>query len=35
MFNRLFIPSMLMTLAFSAVYFFVCKYLMEKHLNLA
>lgn len=35
MFNRLFIPAMLMTLAFSAVYFFVCKYLMEKRLDLA
>ncbi len=35
LFNRLMIPVMLMTLAFSAVYFFVCKYLMEKRLNLA
>lgn len=35
MFNRLMIPAMLMALAFSAVYFFVCKYLMEKRLNLA
>ena len=35
MFNKVFIPAMLMSLAFSAVYFFICKYLMEKRLNLA
>lgn len=35
MFNRIFIPAILMALAFSAVYFFVCKYLMEKRLDLA
>ncbi len=34
-FNRIFIPTFIATLAFSAIYFFVCKYLMEKRLNLA
>ena len=34
-FNRVFIPTFIATLAFSAIYFFVCKYLMEKRLNLA
>ena len=34
-FNRIFIPAFIATIAFSAIYFFVCKYLMEKRLNLA
>ena len=34
-FGRVFVPALLATLAFSAIYFFVCKYLMEKRLNLA
>ena len=34
-FNRIFIPTFIATIAFSAIYFFVCKYLMEKRLNLA
>ena len=33
--NRVFIPALLATIGFSAIYFFVCKYLMEKRLNLA
>jgi len=33
--SRVFIPALLMTIFFSAIYFFVCKYLMEKRLNLA
>ena len=34
-FHALFIAGIVMAAAFSAVYFFVCRYLMEKHLNLA
>ena len=34
-FNRIFVPVLLAEIAFSAVYFFICKYLMEKRLNLA
>ncbi len=34
-FNRIFVPALIVTLAFSAIYFFICKYLMEKKLNLA
>ena len=34
-FNRIFIPAFIASVAFSAIYFFVCKYLMEKRLNLA
>ena len=33
--SRVFIPALLATIGFSAIYFFVCKYLMEKRLNLA
>ena len=33
-FTMIFIPGVIATIALSAVYFFVCKYLMEKHLNL-
>ena len=33
--TNVFVPAFLMTAAFTAVYFFVCKYLMEKRLNLA
>jgi hypothetical protein len=33
--SRVFIPGLLVTIGFSAIYFFVCKYLMEKRLNLA
>jgi hypothetical protein len=33
--NRVFVPALLTTIGFSAIYFFVCKYLMEKRLNLA
>ena len=33
--TRIFIPCLILTAAFSAVYFFICKYLMEKRLNLA
>lgn len=32
--NRVFLPAILVTLAFSAIYFCICKYLMEKRLNL-
>ena len=34
-FNRIFIPAFIATIAFSTIYFFICKYLMEKRLNLA
>ena len=34
-FGRIFVPGLLMTAGFIAVYFFICKYLMEKRLNLA
>ena len=34
-FNRIFLPAFIVTLALSAVYFFICKYLMENRLNLA
>ena len=34
-FTRIFIPAVLLAVAFSAIYFFICKYLMEKRLNLA
>lgn len=33
--NSIFLPGLIATLAFSAVYFFICKYLMENRLNLA
>ncbi|MBQ9273003.1 MAG: hypothetical protein IJ227_04720 [Mogibacterium sp.] len=32
---HVFVPALLLTIFFSAVYFFVCKYLMENRLNLA
>ena len=34
-FNRVFFPAVIAAIAFSAIYFFVCKYLMENRLNLA
>ncbi len=34
-FSRIFVPALIMTLLLSAIYFFICKYLMEKRLNLA
>ena len=34
-FTWIFIPAIILTIAFAAAYFFVCKYLMEKKLNLA
>ena len=34
-FTSIFIPALLIMAAFAAIYFFVCKYLMEKRLNLA
>ena len=34
-FNKVFIPGFIMAVFFSAIYFFICKYLMEKRLNLA
>jgi hypothetical protein len=34
-FNMIFFPSVIAAIAFSAIYFFVCKYLMENRLNLA
>ena len=34
-FNKVFIPGFIMAVIFSAIYFFICKYLMEKRLNLA
>lgn len=34
-FTGIFIPALLTTAALSAIYFFICKYLMEKRLNLA
>lgn len=34
-FTRIFLPAVLITVALSVVYFFICKYLMEKRLNLA
>jgi len=33
-FNKIFIPALIAAVAFSAIYFFICKYLMEKRLNL-
>lgn len=33
--HEVFIPAILVTAAFAALYFFICKYLMEKRLNLA
>ena len=34
-FNKVFVPGVIMAAIFSAIYFFICKYLMEKRLNLA
>ena len=34
-FGKVFLPTFVLSIAFSAIYFFVCKYLMEKRLNLA
>ena len=34
-FNKVFIPGFITAVIFSAIYFFICKYLMEKRLNLA
>ena len=34
-FHLIMLVSLLITVAFSAAYFFICKYLMEKRLNLA
>ncbi len=34
-FGKLFLPALIISIAFSTIYFFVCKYLMEKRLNLA
>ena len=34
-FNRIFFPGLIVTVLFSAIYFFICKYLMEERLNLA
>ena len=34
-FTRVFFPALLVMAGFSAAYFFICKYLMEKRLNLA
>lgn len=34
-FSMIFVPAFLASVAFSVIYFFVCKYLMEKRLNLA
>ncbi len=34
-FNKVFIPGFIMAVIFSVLYFFICKYLMEKRLNLA
>jgi hypothetical protein len=34
-FTRVFIPGFIMAVIFSVIYFFICKYLMEKRLNLA
>jgi len=34
-FNRVFIPGFITAVIFSVIYFFICKYLMEKRLNLA
>ncbi len=34
-FNRVFIPGFILTVIFSVIYFFICKYLMENKLNLA
>lgn len=33
--HQVFIPALIATVLFSALYFFICKYLMEKRLNLA
>ena len=33
--SRMFLPALIVTVLFSTLYFFVCKYLMEKKLNLA
>ena len=32
--TRIFLPALIVTVLFSAAYFFICKYLMEKRLNL-
>ena len=34
-FNKVFIPGFITAVIFSVIYFFICKYLMEKRLNLA
>ena len=34
-FGRIFLPTLIASIGFSVIYFFVCKYLMEKRLNLA
>jgi hypothetical protein len=34
-FHQVFIPALIATILFSTLYFFICKYLMEKRLNLA
>ena len=34
-FTKIFIPGFIAAVAFSAIYFFICKYLMENRLNLA
>ena len=34
-FNRVFVPGFILAVIFSAIYFFICKYLMENRLNLA
>ena len=34
-FGHIFTPAFIMTVVLSAIYFFICKYLMEKRLNLA
>ena len=33
--TKAFFPALIGSFAFAAIYFFVCKYLMEKRLNLA
>ena len=33
-FHKIFFGALIITLAFMAIYFFICKYLMEKRLNL-
>ena len=34
-FNRIVLPALILTLALSVLYFFICRYLMEERLNLA